>query len=127
VRSRADRDITSTYPELATAAGRRTIVIDGEIVAFDEGKPSFAALQRRMHILRPSPDLVAAPTRSGPSNSSKGLCWRRQLRAGKPGETGSVPVLNRGARHDPVARPASPAAARRHQFTPGRVGRGRAG
>jgi bifunctional non-homologous end joining protein LigD len=51
--SRNDRDITEAYPELAapgrTASAR--LVLDGEIVAFDEaGKPSFAALQHRMHL-----------------------------------------------------------------------------
>jgi bifunctional non-homologous end joining protein LigD len=60
--SRNDRDITATYPELThplRAAGLEAIV-DGEIVAFADGRPSFAALQRRMHVLRPQPRLVAA-------------------------------------------------------------------
>lgn len=51
--SRNDRDITDAYPELAApehlTGGR--LVLDGEIVAFDaQGKPSFAALQPRMHL-----------------------------------------------------------------------------
>ncbi|HEY3868500.1 MAG TPA: non-homologous end-joining DNA ligase [Actinocrinis sp.] len=51
--SRNDRDITVAYPELvpgrAPAGG--DLVLDGEIVAFDrQGKPSFAALQPRMHL-----------------------------------------------------------------------------
>jgi bifunctional non-homologous end joining protein LigD len=51
--SRNDRDITAAYPELTPPdhllGGK--LVLDGEIVAFDErGKPSFAALQPRMHL-----------------------------------------------------------------------------
>src|SRR5260370_42067707 len=47
-------DITSNYPELhalARALGRRRVILDGEIVAVGpEGIPSFAQLQRRMHV-----------------------------------------------------------------------------
>ncbi len=58
--SRNDRDITAAYPELVppkrfAAPG---LIVDGEIVAFDEqGKPSFAALQPRMHLR--DPDRIA--------------------------------------------------------------------
>lgn len=56
--SRNDRDITAAYPELPPQppergrfAGRRGLVVDGEIVAFDtDGRPSFATLQQRMHV-----------------------------------------------------------------------------
>ncbi|MEW9533450.1 non-homologous end-joining DNA ligase [Microbispora sp. NPDC049125] len=51
--SRNAKDITAAYPEtlgLATAVGGNDVVLDGEIVAFDErGRPSFEALQPRMH------------------------------------------------------------------------------
>jgi bifunctional non-homologous end joining protein LigD len=51
--SRNLNDITDTYPELfrmGAALGSHTAVLDGEIVAFDtDGRPSFAALQGRMH------------------------------------------------------------------------------
>ena len=54
LRSRNDRDVTEAYPELAGLAqesGARALVLDGEIVAFDSaGRPSFGALQQRMHL-----------------------------------------------------------------------------
>jgi len=61
--SRSDRDMTRAYPELAELArqaGPRDMVLDGEIAAFTGGRPSFAALQRRMHVGAPTPRLVAA-------------------------------------------------------------------
>jgi len=52
--SRNDRDITVTYPELASvraALGGLRAVLDGEIVALDPaGRPSFGTLQQRMNI-----------------------------------------------------------------------------
>lgn len=62
--SRNDRDVTRAYPELGELAdllaGRRA-VLDGEIVALDPGgRPSFSALQRRMHVRAPAAALVAA-------------------------------------------------------------------
>lgn len=55
LRSRALNDVTRQYPEVAGPLGRglglHRAVLDGEVVAFDEdGRPSFAALQRRMHV-----------------------------------------------------------------------------
>jgi bifunctional non-homologous end joining protein LigD len=51
--SRNGNDVTAAYPELHAlngALGSRAAVLDGEIVAFDEGgRPSFEALQPRMH------------------------------------------------------------------------------
>jgi bifunctional non-homologous end joining protein LigD len=61
--SRGSRDMTRAYPELAGLAhqaGAREMVLDGEIAAFAAGRPSFAALQRRMHVAAPSPRLLAA-------------------------------------------------------------------
>lgn len=55
--SRRGNDITSRYPELSVLTdllGEHHAVLDGEVVAFDaQGRPSFAALQRRMHVAAP--------------------------------------------------------------------------
>jgi bifunctional non-homologous end joining protein LigD len=51
LRSRNDKDLTTTYPPVAAAAAHlqaARAVIDGELVALDhEGRPSFQALQHR--------------------------------------------------------------------------------
>ena len=49
--SRAGNDMTSTYPELLQGPLPSQVVLDGEIVAFDErGHPSFELLQGRMNL-----------------------------------------------------------------------------
>ncbi|WP_460367452.1 non-homologous end-joining DNA ligase [Actinocorallia lasiicapitis] len=61
VAGRRGRTVTGHYPELGTLAdllGDRDAVLDGEIVAFADGRPSFERLQRRMHVARPSPTLI---------------------------------------------------------------------
>lgn len=59
-RGRSAHDVTACYPELRALAGSRSMVLDGEIVAMgDTGRPSFAALQRRMHVARPAAGLLA--------------------------------------------------------------------
>src|SRR5215207_7860062 len=54
LRGRNGSDFTPRYPEvreLARSLGSRRIVLDGEVVAFDdEGRPSFERLQSRMHL-----------------------------------------------------------------------------
>jgi bifunctional non-homologous end joining protein LigD len=54
VLSRNDRDVTGSYPELramAEALGSREVVLDGEIVAFDDvGRRSFGTWQSRLHV-----------------------------------------------------------------------------
>jgi len=64
LRGRSGGDVTGSYPEVAAALGRaagtRTLVLDGEITVFDGDRPSFAMLQRRTHVARPAPSLVAA-------------------------------------------------------------------
>jgi bifunctional non-homologous end joining protein LigD len=52
--SRNENDITAAYPELRALnreLGSHSAILDGEIVAFDgAGRPSFEALQSRMHL-----------------------------------------------------------------------------
>ena len=56
IESRNLNDITAQYPELRRLGrqlGSRDVILDGEIVAFDEqGRPSFELLQHRMHLTR---------------------------------------------------------------------------
>jgi len=49
--SRNGLDVTAGYPELAgLGAGSEDALLDGEIVALVDGRPSFGALQNRMHV-----------------------------------------------------------------------------
>lgn len=49
--SRNGNDVTAAYPEFAALAeGEGDALVDGEIVAFAGGRPSFEVLQRRMHV-----------------------------------------------------------------------------
>jgi bifunctional non-homologous end joining protein LigD len=51
--SRKGNDITVTYPELRQLGeelGSTQVWLDGEIVALRDGRPSFPALQQRMHV-----------------------------------------------------------------------------
>src|SRR3954470_1894607 len=54
--TRNGNDVTPRYPELARlnrALSMHRAILDGEVVAFDaEGRPSFGALQGRMHLTR---------------------------------------------------------------------------
>jgi bifunctional non-homologous end joining protein LigD len=51
-------DVTARFPELASlaeATGGRPALLDGELIALDDtGRPSFAAMQGRMHVARSS-------------------------------------------------------------------------
>lgn len=49
--SRNENDVTVSFPELAGLAGR-DLLLDGEVVAFADGVPSFGALADRMHVRR---------------------------------------------------------------------------
>jgi bifunctional non-homologous end joining protein LigD len=54
--SRRKRDVTVTYPELAALHERLVTteaVVDGEIVAFEDGRPSFERLQARINLQNP--------------------------------------------------------------------------
>ncbi len=61
--NRRGGEITSHYPELAglgEALAPHTVVLDGEVVAFNEkGQTSFQRLQRRMHVIAPPARLLA--------------------------------------------------------------------
>lgn len=54
--SRTGKDISATYPDLAglgpavSALAGGQALLDGEIVAFTDGRPDFEALQPRMHV-----------------------------------------------------------------------------
>ena len=49
--SRAGNDVTASYPELAGLARLYDdMLLDGEVVALDGGRPSFGALAERMHV-----------------------------------------------------------------------------
>jgi bifunctional non-homologous end joining protein LigD len=49
--SRTGKDITRTYPELGGPTDPPgQVLLDGEIVAFTDGRPDFEALQPRMHV-----------------------------------------------------------------------------
>jgi bifunctional non-homologous end joining protein LigD len=54
--TRNGNDVTARYPELARmnrALSMHRAILDGEVVAFDAGgRPSFGALQGRMHLTR---------------------------------------------------------------------------
>src|ERR1700682_1302331 len=53
--------LNERYPEITTAFHQQEtdhFIADGEIVAFKNGITSFAKLQERMQVRRPSPDLL---------------------------------------------------------------------
>jgi len=54
--------ITAQYPDLAAPLAKQAkgdLVLDGEIVAFENGRPSFELMQKRMHVQKPGKDLLA--------------------------------------------------------------------
>lgn len=60
LRSRSGRVITSCYPELTGVRADAPVLLDGEVVAFDEqGRPDFGRLQERMHVAAPDTALLA--------------------------------------------------------------------
>lgn len=53
LRSRNENDVTTSFPELSALAGPgmpADMLLDGEVVALDDGLPSFSALAERMHV-----------------------------------------------------------------------------
>lgn len=56
IASRTGHDLRGTYPELVDALATQSahdVVVDGEVVAFERGRPSFARLQRRFGLTDP--------------------------------------------------------------------------
>ncbi|MGD8399674.1 MAG: non-homologous end-joining DNA ligase [Bacillota bacterium] len=62
LQSRNLRDLTPAFPDLQAihqAVDRPAMLLDGEIVTFWEGKPSFIRLQRRLGRISPNSDVIA--------------------------------------------------------------------
>src|ERR1700722_1992529 len=60
--SRTGKDLSSVYPEVRAAVAAqqsRTLLLDGEVVAFYGEQTSFTRLQQRLGAVRPSPEQVA--------------------------------------------------------------------
>lgn len=68
--SRTEREVTVTYPELASSVSAelpaRAVLLDGEVVVLVDGRPSFEALAGRMNVL----DARTAQRASGTSPAS---------------------------------------------------------
>lgn len=62
LRSLSGRDVTTSFPELASLPDHLGIsaVLDGEAVVFDGDRPSFGRLQHRMHVSAPTQVLVSS-------------------------------------------------------------------
>lgn len=59
--TRNDRDVTGTFPEVAEALRVQSaaeFVVDGEVVAFRDGRTSFSMLQQRLGVAHPPASLV---------------------------------------------------------------------
>ena len=86
------RDITPRYPELrplGRGARRARGVLDGEVVAFDGGRPTFQKLQGRMHLTsehavrRLARSRTRSTTSSSTCSTSTGArCWTCPTRSG---------------------------------------------
>jgi bifunctional non-homologous end joining protein LigD len=60
--SRTGKDLTSTYPEVSgTVAAQRSgsLLLDGEVVAYDGDQTSFTRLQQRLGVARPTAEQIA--------------------------------------------------------------------
>lgn len=51
--SRNENPVTGAFPELADVAAGRDLLLDGEVVAFADGIPSFDSLAERIHVSKP--------------------------------------------------------------------------
>jgi bifunctional non-homologous end joining protein LigD len=105
IRTRNDREVSSSFPELAglvATLGLDRLILDGEIVALGAtGAPSFGLLQNRMHVRSPSQSLIrSVPVRLIAFDvlhlgADSTLAWpyrnRRELLSGLP-LTGAISV-----------------------------------
>jgi bifunctional non-homologous end joining protein LigD len=60
--ARTGKDLTGTYPEVSAAVSAqrsRDLLLDGEVVAYEGDQTSFARLQQRLGLTRPSSEQVA--------------------------------------------------------------------
>jgi bifunctional non-homologous end joining protein LigD len=60
--SRTGKDLTGTYPQVSAAVSAqrsRDLLLDGEVVAYEGDQTSFARLQQRLGLTRPSSEQVA--------------------------------------------------------------------
>src|ERR1700722_12838235 len=60
--SRTGKDLSSIYPEVRAAVAAqksRDLLLDGEVVAYDDDQTSFTRLQQRLGVARPSPEQMA--------------------------------------------------------------------
>ncbi len=60
--TRNQKEDTSTYPEIAGALAAQkadNFIVDGEIVAFEDGQTRFARLQQRLGVRHPDPSLLS--------------------------------------------------------------------
>ena len=60
--SRNENDVSASYPELMELPGH-DVLLDGEVVVFDDGLPSFGALAERMHVRNARRATALAETR----------------------------------------------------------------
>lgn len=59
--TRTERDITATFPDLEPLSRvADDVCLDGEVVLFDQGRPSFARLAERLHLTSPRDCAAAA-------------------------------------------------------------------
>jgi len=90
--SRAGNEVTTAYPEIVAALSwAKPVVLDGEVVAFRDGVPSFEALQTRMHVR------VAADARALAAITPATFVVFDLLRDGSKDLTGATYAERRGA------------------------------
>jgi bifunctional non-homologous end joining protein LigD len=62
LQSRTSKNLSPTYPEVSAGVASQkpaSLLLDGELVAFDGEQTSFSRLQQRLGVAKPSPQLVA--------------------------------------------------------------------